>query len=83
MINNELKDFLQQFVIGYMDDILIYSLDITSHVQHVQLVLQRLLKHKLYIKGGKCEIHKDTIALLGYNINKLEVSMDQKKVSAV
>lgn len=53
IINDVLHDFHHKFIIACIDDILIYSTDYHSHVKHISLVLQRLLKHQLYIKGEK------------------------------
>ena len=57
MINDILRDFLDQFVYVYLDDILIYSPDISSHRNHVSQVLQRLLENQLYVKAEKSEFH--------------------------
>lgn len=54
-----------------------------SHIQHVCMVLQKLLQHQLYVKTGKCKFHKDNITFLGYIIDTTGVFMDQKKVDAV
>lgn len=72
-------DFIHKVVIAYIDNILINSPDITSHVKHVRLVLQKLLQHQLYIKGEKWELHKDCITFLWYNIDTDGVSMETYK----
>ncbi|KAI2667311.1 Transposon Tf2-9 polyprotein [Labeo rohita] len=56
---------------------------LSEHVNHVRLVLQRLIKHQLYAKEEKCEFHRDTISFLGYIISAEGVAMDEKKVNAV
>lgn len=74
------------FFICHLDNILIYSPDPNSHIKHMHLVLQRLLQHQFYVKADKCKFHnknKENISFLGYNINTLGVSMDQKKVNAL
>ncbi|KAI4900377.1 hypothetical protein NFI96_000695, partial [Prochilodus magdalenae] len=82
-INDVLRDMIGQFVIAYIDDILIYSPDYSSHVQHVRQVLTRLLKHQLYVKGEKCEFHLKSTSFLGYVISPEGVVMDDHKVDAV
>ncbi|KAI4902633.1 hypothetical protein NFI96_002208 [Prochilodus magdalenae] len=82
-INDVLRDMIGQFVIAYIDDILIYSSDYNSHVQHVRQVLTRLLKHQLYVKGEKCEFHLRSTSFLGYVISPEGVVMDDHKVDAV
>uniref|UniRef100_A0AAQ4PEP9 ribonuclease H n=1 Tax=Gasterosteus aculeatus aculeatus TaxID=481459 RepID=A0AAQ4PEP9_GASAC len=83
MINDVLRDFLDQFVYVYLDDILIYSPDLNTHRNHVELVLQRLLDNGLYVKAEKSEFHADTVAFLGFIVAPGRVQMDPAKVSAV
>ncbi|KAI4874334.1 hypothetical protein NFI96_004585 [Prochilodus magdalenae] len=49
-VNDVLRDMLGRFVIAYIDDILIYSPDYSTHVQQVRQVLTRLLEHQLFVK---------------------------------
>lgn len=74
---------LHQFVLIYIDDILIYSPNITEHHRHVTQVLQHLRQHHLFLKAEKCEFHKTTIHFLGYIITPTGVQMDPKKIDAV
>ena len=83
MINDVLRDFLDQFVYVYLDDILIYSPDITTHQAHVTQVLNRLLEHKLYVKAEKSVFHAETVSFLGFIIAPGRVQMDPAKVSTV
>lgn len=54
-INDVFRDMLNWEVVAYIDDILIYSVTLDLHVQHVQAVLQRLIDSQLYTKIEKCE----------------------------
>ena len=83
LINDILRDFLDQFVYVYLDDILIYSPDVETHQRHVKLVLQHLLANKLHVKAEKSEFHADTISFLGFIVAPGRVKMDPAKVSAV
>ena len=83
MINEVLREFLDRFVFVYLDDILIYSPDSDSHVDHVRQVLQRLLENQLYVKAEKSEFHAKTVSFLGFIIAPGEMQMDPAKVSAV
>ena len=83
MINEVLRDFLDQFVYVYLDDILIYSRDLDTHRRHVSQVLQRLLDNHLYVKAEKSEFHANTVSFLGFIVAPGRVQMDPAKVSAV
>ncbi len=52
-INEIFRDLLNQCVMAYIDDILIYSNSEPEHIQHVKTVLSRLLDNQLYIKAKK------------------------------
>ena len=67
----------------YLDDILIWSSDMTEHRQVVHEVLTRLEKHDLYLRPEKCAFEKDEIDYLGLIIRSGSVSMDPVKVKAV
>ncbi len=82
-INDVFRDMLNQWVIVYIDDILIYSETYEEHVKHVRTVLKRLMQHQLYAKAEKCEFHQRTISFLGYVISSGGVAMDEQKVRAV
>ncbi len=82
-VNDIFRDMLSQFVIVYINDILIYSDSLDTHVKHVRAVLKRLIQHQLYAKIQKCEFHQTQISFLGYVINFEGVTMDDSKVQAV
>uniref|UniRef100_A0A8C7ZXU4 ribonuclease H n=1 Tax=Oryzias sinensis TaxID=183150 RepID=A0A8C7ZXU4_9TELE len=83
LINDVLKDMINKFVFVYLDDILIFSPDLDSHVQHVRAVLQRLLENQLYCKAEKCEFHTTQTRFLGHVVSPGSVQMDNAKVKAV
>lgn len=62
LINHVLQDFLDLFVHVYLDDILIFSASEGEHIQHVRLVLQRLLQNRLYVKPEKCAFHVNQVS---------------------
>jgi hypothetical protein len=55
LMNNVFMDYLDKFVVVFIDDILIYSQNEEEHVDHLKMVLQRLREHQLYVKLSKCE----------------------------
>jgi hypothetical protein len=82
-VNEIFRDMLNQKVIVYIDDILIFSDTLESHVRDVRAVLQRLIKNRLYAKVQKCEFHQTQITFLGYIISAEGVTMDDSKVRSV
>lgn len=82
-INEVFRDMLNQWVIIYIDDILIYSNSLSEHIQHVRAVLKRLIQNQLYAKISKFEFHQSCISFLGYIISPEGVAMDQQKVDSV
>uniref|UniRef100_A0A2N9FVM9 RNA-directed DNA polymerase n=1 Tax=Fagus sylvatica TaxID=28930 RepID=A0A2N9FVM9_FAGSY len=83
LMNRVFKPFLDQFVVVFIDDILIYSKSKEDHERHLRLVLQVLKEKKLYAKLKKCEFWLDSVAFLGHVISKDGISVDPKKVEAV
>jgi transposase InsO family protein len=77
------RDLLDNFVVIYLDDILVYSDNPDRHGDHVRQVLERLRQHKLYAKAEKCEFDKDRCEFLGYIISESGVHMDNNKIKAV
>lgn len=57
-VNDIFREFLDYFVIIYLDDILIFSTTLELHRTHVRTVLHTLRKHKLYVKAEKCDSKK-------------------------
>ena len=54
LMNRVFQPYLDQFVVVFIDDILVYSRDEQEHEQHLQIVLQTLRENKLYAKLRKC-----------------------------
>ena len=82
-INNALRPFLYHFYIAYLDNILIYSVMLDKHREHVQKVLEALSKVGLNIKPEKCHFHKTEVKYLGLIISADGVRMDLEKVTAI
>ena len=55
LMNRVFRDFLDQFVIVFIDDILVFSKNEKDHKMHLRLMLQRLKELKLYAKLDKCK----------------------------
>jgi len=82
-MNDLFSDLLDVCVVVYLDDILIYSDDITQHRKHVKEVLKRLRKAGLYAKAEKCEFHSDSVKYLGYVLSPAGLTMSDAKVKTI
>jgi len=82
-MNDMFSDLLDVCVVVYLDDILIYSDDITQHWSHVKEVLKRLRKAGLYTKAEKCEFHSDSVEYLGYVLSPAGLTMSDAKVKTI
>jgi len=78
-INDVLSDYLDDFVISYIDDILIYSNNFEEHYVHVRKVLKKLLDNDLYVKLEKCEFDIMEASFLGYIISKDGLKPESEK----
>ncbi|TYK07688.1 ty3-gypsy retrotransposon protein [Cucumis melo var. makuwa] len=83
LMNRVFKDFLDSFVIVFIDDILIYSKTETEHEEHLHQVLETLRANKLYAKFSKCEFWLNKVTFLGHVVSSEGVSVDPAKIEAV
>lgn len=83
LVNDVLRDMLNQFLFVYLDHILIFSRKLEEHVQQVRLVLQRLLENKLFVKAEKCSFHVTQVEFLGFIVEPGLIRADPFKVKAV
>jgi hypothetical protein len=67
-MNRVFHDYLDQFTIVFIDDILIYSRTSKEHKEHLRKVLERLRNEKIYAKLEKCEFWLDSVSFLGHVI---------------
>ena len=65
MMNALLGEYLDKFVLVFLDDVLIYSANPQDHAEHLRKVLGKLREHKLYAKASKCEMLKTSVEFLG------------------
>ena len=79
-MNNMLHQF-DDFVVVFIDDILIFSKTEEEHEQHLRLVLQTLRDNKFYAKLKKCEFWLSEVSFLGHVINQEGISVDPSEVS--
>ncbi|XP_028098903.1 uncharacterized protein LOC114298515 [Camellia sinensis] len=82
-MNHIFKPYLDEFVVVFIDDILIYSKDVEAHENHLRIILQTLRDKKLYVKLKKCEFWLHEVGFLGHVIMKEGVSVDPHKIEAI
>ena len=83
MMNRVFKDFLDKFVVVFIDDILIYSKTKEENEEHLRLTLNRLQEHQLYAKFSKCEFWLEQVTFLGHIVSKNGIAVDPSKIEAI
>ena len=80
LMNRVFKEYLDQFVIIFIDDILVYSRSEEDHERHLRIVLDTLRDKQLYAKFSKCEFWLDRVPFLGHVVSKDGIAVDPSKV---
>nr|AAT85135.1 putative polyprotein [Oryza sativa Japonica Group] len=83
LMNKVFMEFLDKFVVVFIDDILIYSKSEEQHEQHLRLVLEKLKEHQLYAKFSKCDFWLLEVKFLGHVITAQGVAVDPSNVESV
>jgi hypothetical protein len=83
LMNKVFMEYLDKFVMVFIDDILIFSKMEEEHEVHLRLVLEKLRAHQLYANFSKCEFWITEVAVLGHVISAGGVSVDPGKVKDV
>ena len=83
MMNALLGEYLDKFVLVFLDDVLIYSANPQDHAEHLRKVLGKLRKHKLFSKASKCEMLKTSMEFLGQQISRGGMTPTEAKLKAV
>ena len=82
MMNDVFKG-MEDFVLVYLDDILVFSKSQEEHVEHLRAVLSRLRQHELYAKRSKCEFNKSILKFLGHIVCADGIKVDPEKIQAL
>jgi len=82
-MNNIFSDFLDVCVMIYLDDILIYSNNMSEHCWHVKKILKYLYKTGLYAKAEKCKFHSKSVEYLRYILSPSGLTMSDNKVKII
>jgi hypothetical protein len=82
-INHVFKNYVNVFLIIYLNDILIFSNNLKEHIEHVRLVLKKLIKYKLYAKLEKCRFHLEEVNYLSYLIESQSIRMKLERIKTI
>ncbi|GBG92564.1 hypothetical protein CBR_g56037 [Chara braunii] len=82
-MNDIFRDILEEYVLVYLDDILVYSRTLEDHLKHLRDVLQRLRKHGFYAKLSKRRFAQRKVDFLGHHVSDQGLHMDDAKITAI
>ena len=82
-MNDIFSDLLDVCVVIYLDDILIYSNNMSEYHQHVKEVLKHLCKASLYAKAEKCDFHSKLVEYLEYILSPSGLTMSNDKIKII
>ena len=83
LINHMLYNYLDEFVIMYLDNILIYFENKKNHKKHVKKILKKFQEKNLYLKSEKCKFHKQRVEYLEHIVTTKKLEMNSEKIKAV
>ena len=83
LMNDVLRDFLDTFVMVFLDDILVYSKSVEEHAQHLRSVLEKLRQYQLFSKAPKCCFAIFEIDFLGQKVTPTGMSPTEEQIRAV
>ena len=83
LMNRVFQLYVDQFVVVFIDDILVYSKDRENHNTHLRVVLETLRKERLYAKLNKCKFWLNEVSFLGHIVSKEGIRVDPKKIEVV
>ena len=82
LINRVFHPYLDQFVVVFIDDILVYSKDAQEYEHHLRIVLQTLKENKLFAKLSKCDFWLKEVSFLGHIVSVEGIIVDPMKIEA-
>ena len=83
LMNRVFQPYLDQFVVVFIDDILVYSKTEEKHDEHLRIVLQVLREKQLYAKFSKCEFWLNEVTFLGHVVSAEGIMVDLQKIEAI
>ena len=83
LMNQVFHEYLDKFMVVYLDDIVVYSAAMEEHKEHLAKVFQKLRDNQLYVKREKCSFAQGSIKFLGHVVDRGHIKMDLEKVRAI
>ena len=83
LMNRVFRLYLDQFVMVFIDDILVYSKDAQEHEHHLRIVLQTLRENQLFAKLSKCDFWIKEVSFLGHIVSVEGIRVDPVKIEAI
>ena len=83
VMNDIFRPFIDEFVLVYLDDILVFSRTWDEHVFHVKKVFDVLKREEIYVKLSKCEFGKNSLVYLCHIISNGQLKIDPSKVEVI
>jgi hypothetical protein len=82
-MNSVFMEYLDKFVVVYLDDILVYSKSKEEHEEHLRLVLTKLREYRFHAKFSKCEFWLPQVTYLGHVIFEKGIPVNPETVKAI
>ena len=83
LMNKVFRPYVDQFVVVFIDDILVYSKDAQEHEQHLRIVLETLREKRLYVNLSKCDFWLKEVSFLGHIVSAEGIRVKPAKIEAV
>src|SRR5437667_5142961 len=83
LINHVLYNYLNKFVIAYLNNILIYFKNEENHEKHIKKILRKFQEKNLYFKSEKYEFHKQQVKYLEHIVTTEKLKMNSEKIKTV
>lgn len=83
LMNRIFLEFLNRFVVVFVDDILIYLPSVEKHGEHLRIVFELLRAYCLYAKFKKCKFWLEKVKFLGHVVSGEGVTVDSSKIEAM
>ena len=80
LMNRVFRPYVDQFIVVFIDDILVYSKSMEEHVYHLRTVLQTLRENQLYAKFSKCDFQTESVSFLGHVMTNDGIQVDSLKI---